>query len=115
MSIVIRVRRRPHFVNLTIMSTLQLRPLSRSVPNATRSKTVSSTCRSRIHTRGNTTKAAKAPANPSASQAQTQAEETLPWQEYLAIRKRKRRWETVSSPLEEPRLGGYGELMSVAL
>ncbi|TFK89431.1 mitochondrial import protein Pam17 [Polyporus arcularius HHB13444] len=76
------------------MSTLQLRPLSRSVPNATRPKTFSSTCRPRIHTRGNTTKAAKAPANPSASQAQTQAEETLPWQEYLAIRKRKRRWET---------------------
>ena len=80
------------------MSTLQLRPLSRSVPNATRPKFVSSTCRARIQARGKTTKAAntptKAASGPSPA-SQAQAEETLPWQEYLAIRKRKRRWETV--------------------
>ncbi|RPD56356.1 mitochondrial import protein Pam17 [Lentinus tigrinus ALCF2SS1-7] len=70
------------------MSTLQVRPLSRSVANVARPKT--STCRTRIQARGKATKAA----NTTGSSQASQAEETLPWQEYLAIRKRKRRWET---------------------
>ncbi|EJF66322.1 mitochondrial import protein Pam17 [Dichomitus squalens] len=80
------------------MSTCNIRPLSRTLPTSTRPKLVSS-IRTRFHTpascRG---KATKAPSSKGAATGTSQVsqveKETLPWQEYLAIRKRKRRWET---------------------
>ncbi|KAJ8480796.1 hypothetical protein ONZ51_g6424 [Trametes cubensis] len=88
------------------MSTLvqpQLRPFARSLQFVCRSKPLSSACKP--HTRFSAPSRAKstsAKAEPPKSSSAlkrnaqpTQAEkESLPWQEYLTIRKRKRRWET---------------------
>ncbi|KAI0374627.1 Pam17-domain-containing protein [Pilatotrama ljubarskyi] len=87
------------------MSTLihvQLRPFARSLVTSCRSEVLSaSRARPQFSPRRfKSSKAAKetpqAPNHASKSNTQpSQAEkQTLPWQEYLAIRKRKRRWET---------------------
>lgn len=75
------------------MASLQLRPYPRGLSNSTRSRLASSAKARRVQTwRGKTTQAGKPEAKAQVSGAE---QETLGWQEYLAIRKRKRRWETV--------------------
>ncbi|KAI0351519.1 Pam17-domain-containing protein [Trametes cingulata] len=89
------------------MSTLvhlQMRPFARAVtPSCRREVLCASRARSQlvIARRLKSSKAAKTEASQSASTASKSStqpsqveKETLPWQEYLAIRKRKRRWET---------------------
>ncbi|PIL24523.1 hypothetical protein GSI_14279 [Ganoderma sinense ZZ0214-1] len=76
------------------MSTHHIRPLGRTLPGSTRPKLASS-ARARLQNtvpcRGKATK----PSNTSgASQASEAEKDSLPWQEYLSIRKGKRRWET---------------------
>ncbi|KAI0807916.1 mitochondrial import protein Pam17 [Fomes fomentarius] len=74
------------------MASLQLRPFPRGLSKSTRSKLASSAKARRVQTwRGKTTQAGKPEAKAQVSGAE---QETLGWQEYLAIRKRKRRWET---------------------
>ena len=80
-----------------IMATHHLRPLSRTLPGQTRPK-IASSVRTRLQNpgscRGKATKASNVSDSGASRVSQTE-QDTLPWQEYLAIRKRKRRWETV--------------------
>ncbi|OJT10939.1 Presequence translocated-associated motor subunit PAM17, mitochondrial [Trametes pubescens] len=91
------------------MSTLSqphLRTFVRGLPRScredarTRTQLLSTTRAKSTKATKTRTQASKAP-NTSASSAQpSQAEkETLPWQEYLSIRKQKRRWETNIDPM----------------
>ncbi|CDO70004.1 hypothetical protein BN946_scf184354.g6 [Trametes cinnabarina] len=81
---------------------LQLRPFARAFlsscrPEATRARTrLSLTCRAQSTQASAKAEASRPSSSATKGNAQpTQTEkETLPWGEYLAIRKRKRRWET---------------------
>ncbi|KAI0707955.1 Pam17-domain-containing protein [Earliella scabrosa] len=77
------------------MASPQLRSFSRGLSASTRPRIVASS-RTRAHTatpwRGKATKAGKTKGE--SAQVSEVEKETLPWQEYLSIRKLKRRWET---------------------
>lgn len=85
------------------MSTLSHPHLRTFVRNAPYSCRVGARTRTQLlsTTRAKSTKATKTPASKAPKTSTSSAppsqveKETLPWQEYLSIRKQKRRWETV--------------------